>query len=177
MSKFQQLCTRLPFAVSQVLFSRHWLWPSPCCQLTCARNHLSRCENDTRRPHSGSRLHHHEADVKNTDWIQTMPVCTQFCDLIWDAKWGFHLVETGLQLQAGSRSFPPSPFHSMESHPPVTEFYVGGRGKYVQITRLDCTHWAIQKHSWSGKPTFGGGQPCRAELDGEGRALRNYSRY
>jgi len=30
--------------------------------------------------------------------IQTMPICTKLCDWIWDAEWGFHLVETGSQL-------------------------------------------------------------------------------
>ena len=119
-SKFQHSFPRLLFASSQAPFSEHWLWPSPFCQLARVRNHLWRCENDTSHLPYSSMLLHREIYIEQTYRILTMPVCTQLCDGIWDAMRGFLLVETALQLQAGTGSFPSSPFHSIEKLPYMT---------------------------------------------------------
>jgi len=67
--------------------------------------------------------------------ILRMPVCTQLRDWIWDTERGFRLVETGLQLQAGSASFPSSPSHAIVKIPYLTYFLVWGGGKQAQMTR------------------------------------------
>jgi len=169
-SKFQRLFPCPPFASSQVTFSGHWLWPSPFCRLARVRKHLWRCENDARRPPCSSMLHHREIYIELTYRILTMPVCTQLCDWIWDVERGFRLVETGLQLQAGTGSFHSSPSHSIEKLLLMTYFLVWGRGKQAWITRLHCTCRAVRASSWSGKSTSGGGQACRSALYGGGRA-------
>jgi len=69
-------------------------------------------------------LHDREIYIEHTYRIITMPVCTQLRNLIWDAEWGFCLVETGLQLQAGTGSFPSSPSHSIEKLPHMAYFLV-----------------------------------------------------
>jgi len=106
-----------------------------------------------------------------------MPVCTQLRDWIWDAERGFHLVETGLQLQAGTGSFLSSPSHSIAKLPHMTCFLVWGRGKQTRITRLHCTFRAVHVSSCSGKSTSGGGQACRYALYGGGRASGGRSQY
>jgi len=106
-----------------------------------------------------------------------MPVCTQLRDWIWHAERGFCLVETGLQLQAGTCSILSSPSHSIEKLPHMTYFLVWGRGKQARITRLHCTCQAVRVSSWSGKSTSGGGQACRSALNGGGRAAGGHSRY
>jgi hypothetical protein len=42
-----------------------------------------------------------------------------------------HLVETGLQLQTGTGSYPSFPSHSIDKLPYMTYFLVGGRGKHT----------------------------------------------
>jgi len=69
-------------------------------------------------------LHHHEIYNEYTSRILTMPVCTQLHNRIWDAERGFRLVETGLQLTAGTSSFLSSPSHSIEKLPFMTYFLV-----------------------------------------------------
>jgi hypothetical protein len=56
--------------------------------------------------------------------ILTMCVSNQLRDGIWDAERGFRLVETRLQLQAGTSSLPSSPSHSIEKLPHMTNFVV-----------------------------------------------------
>jgi len=106
-----------------------------------------------------------------------MPGCTQLRNWIWDAERGFLLVETGLQVQAGTDSFPSSPSHSIEKLPHMTYFLVWGRGKQARITRLHFTCRAIHASSWSGKSTSGGGEACQSALYGGGRAERSPSQY
>jgi len=98
--------------------------------------------------------------MEHTYRMQTMPVCTQFRDLLLDAERGFSLVETGLQLQAGTRSFPSSTSHSIENPLHMTIFLVSDHGKQARITRLHYTWWAIRASSSRGKSTSGGGQAC-----------------
>jgi len=167
-SKFQHLFPCLPFASSRVPFSGHWPWPSHCYRLSWVRNHLWRCEHDARRPPCSSKLHHREIYIENTYRILTMPVCTELRNWIWDAERGFRLVGTGLQLQAGTGSLPPSPSDSMEKLPHMTDILVWGRGKQGQITRFHWTCQAVHASSWSGKSTCGGGQACRSALYGGG---------
>jgi len=176
-SKFQHWIPRLPFASSRVTFSGHWLWPSPFCRLARVRKHLWKCENDARRPPCSSKLQHREIYMEHTYRILTMPVCTKLCDWIWDAERGFHLVETGLQLQASTGSFLSSPYHSIEKLPHMTYFLVWGRGTQARITRLHWTCQAIRASSWSGKSTSGDGQACRSALNGGGRASGGRSWY
>jgi len=176
-SKFQHLFPCLPFASSRVPFSGHWLWPLLFCQLAQVRKHLWRCENDARRPPCSSKLHHREIYIEHTYRILTMPVCTQLRDWIQDAERGFRLVETGLQLEAGTSSFVSSPPHSIEKLPHMTYFLVWGRGKQAQITRLHCTCQDDRVSSKSGKSTSRGGQACRTALCGGNRASGGHSRY
>jgi len=175
-SKFQHLFRRLPFASSWVPFWAHWLWFSPFCRHTQVRKYLWRCENDARHPPCSSLLHHCEIYIEHTYRIPTMPVCTLLHDWMWDAERGYHLVETGLQLQAGTGSFPSSPSHSIEILTHMTYFMVWGRGKQERITRLHCTCWAGRASSWSGKSTSGGGPACRCAVHAGGRASRGRSR-
>jgi len=106
-----------------------------------------------------------------------MPMCTQLHDRIWDAERGFRLVETGLQLLAGTGSFLSSPFHSIEKLPHMSYFLVWGHGKQAQITRLHCTCQAVCASSWNGKSTSGGAQACRSALYGGGRISGGRSWY
>jgi hypothetical protein len=69
-------------------------------------------------------LHHREIYIEHTYRILTMPVCTQLRDLILDAERGFHLIKTGLQLQAGTSSFLSASSHSIEKLPHMTYFLV-----------------------------------------------------
>ena len=107
----------------------------------------------------------------------TMAVWTQLRDWIWENERGFRLIETGLQLQAVTRSFPSSPSHSIEKDPYRTNFLVWGRHKQAQITRSHCTCQAVCSSSWSGKYMSGGGQACQSALDGGGWAAVGRSRY
>jgi len=136
---FADVFPRLPFASSRVPFSEHWLWSSPFCRLAREGKHFWRSENNTRHPPSSSMLHHREIYIEHTYRILTMPGCTQLRDWIWDAEWGSRLIETGLQLQAGTGSFPSSPSYSIEKLFHMTDFLVCGCGKQAQITRLHCT--------------------------------------
>ena len=165
-SKFRHLFPCLAFVSSRDLLCKHWLWPSPYRQLAEVRIHLWRCENDPRHPLCSSMLHHREFYFEHTYRIITMPVCTQLHLWIWDAEGGFHLVETGLQLQAGTGSFPSSPFHSTPKLPHMTYFLVWGRGKQTRITRLHCTCRTVHASSWSGKSSSTGGQASRSPLYG-----------
>ena len=65
-------------------------------------------------------LHHREIYIEHTYRILTIPVSTQLGNGIWDAELGFRLVETGLQLQAGTGSFPSSSSHSIGKLPDMT---------------------------------------------------------
>jgi len=169
-SQSQHLVPRLPFASSRVPFSGHWLLPLPFCWLARVRKHLWRCENDARRPPCSAMLHHREIYIEHTYRILTLPVCTQLRDWIWDAERGFHLIETGLQLQSGTGTFPSSPSHSSEKLLLMTYFLMWGSGKQARMNRLHCTCRAVPASSWSGKSTSGGGQGCRSALYGGGRA-------
>jgi len=104
-------------------------------------------------------------------------MCTRLRDWIWDTEQGFRLVQTGLQLQAGTSSFIPSPSHSIEEFPQMTYFEVWGHGKQARITRLHCTCPAVRASSCSGESTSGGGQACRSALYGGGRAWGGRTRY
>jgi len=106
-----------------------------------------------------------------------MLVCTQLRDWKWDAERGFHLAETGLQLQAGTSTFPSSPSVCIEKLPLMTYFLVWGCGKQEQISTLHCTGWAVCTSSGRGKSTSGGGQECRAAVDVGGWASGDRSRY
>jgi len=176
-SKCEHLFPRLPFASWRVWFSGHWLWPLPICQLAPVRKDLWRCEKDARRTTCSSKLHHRENSIKYAYRILTMPVCTQLSWWIWDAEWGFCLVETGLQLQAGTGSFSSSPSHSNEKLPHMNYFLVWGCGKQARITRLHCTCQAVRASSWSGQYTSGGGEACRSASYGGDRASGNCLRY
>jgi len=176
-SKFQNLFPWLHFASSRVPFSGHWLWPSPFCLLARVRKHLRRCETDGRRPPCSSKLHHREIYMKHTYSSLTMPVCTQLHNWIWDAERGFHLVEIGLQLQAGTGSFPSSPSHSIEKLPHMMNLLVWGRGKEAWITRLHRACRAVRVSWWSGKSTSAGGQACRSALYRGGWGSGDCSRY
>jgi len=168
-SKIQHVFPHLPFASSRVLFSGHWLLPLPFSRLAPVRKHLWRCENDARRPPCSTMWHQGEIYIKHTYRILTMTMCTQLRDWIWDTERGFHLVETGLQLQAGTGSFSSSHFHFIEKRPHMTYVLVWGHGKQARITRLHCTCRTVHASSWSGKSTSGGGQACRSTLYGGGR--------
>ena len=169
-SKFQHYFPRVPLVSSWVLFSGHWLWLSHFCWLAQVKKHLWWCENEASHPPCSSMLHHRVTYIDHTYWIQIMPVCTQLCDWVWDADRGFRLIETGLQLQECTSSFPSSPSHSIEKLPHMTYFLVWGRGKQAWITRLHCTCRTIRATSWSGKSTSGGGQACWSGLYGGGQA-------
>jgi len=106
-----------------------------------------------------------------------MLVCTQLRNWIRDSERGFRLVESGLQLPAGTGSFLPSPSHSIEELPHMSYFLVLDHGKQAWITRMHCTCQAVRASWWSGKSTSGGGQACRAALYGGGRASRGRARY
>jgi len=138
-SRFHHLYPLLPFASSRVPFSGHCLWPSPLHGLAKVRKDLWRCENNARRHPCSSMLHHREIYIEHTYWNPTMPVCTQLGGWICDAEQCFLLVETGLQLQAGTGSFPSCPAHSNERCPHMAKFLVWSRGKQAQITRVHCT--------------------------------------
>jgi len=176
-SQFQHLFPHLPFASSQGLFPGHWLWPSPLCQLAQVRKHLWRCENDARRPACSWMLHHCEIYIEHTHRIPTIPVCTQLPNWIWDAEESFHLIETGLQLQADTGSFSSSASHSTEKLPHRTYFLVWGHGEQARIMRLHYTYRAIHASSWSGKSTSGGGQAGQSALYGGGWASGGSSWY
>jgi len=122
-------------------------------------------------------LHHHEIYIEHTYSILTMSVCTQLRKWIWNAERGFRLVESGLQLQTGSGSFPSSRSHSIENHSHMTDFLVWGRGKQAPITRLYCTCPAVRVSSWRGKSTCGGSQGGWSALYRVGRALGGNLRY
>ena len=102
---------------------------------------------------------------------------TQLDDKIWNVERGFRLVETGLQLQAGTGSFPSFPSHSIEKHLHLIYFLLWGSGKQARMTRLQYTCRAVHAWSWSGKSTSGGSQPCRSALYGAGRAWGGGSPY
>ena len=104
-------------------------------------------------------------------------MCTQLRDWIWDTEQGPRLVETGLQLQAGTSSFPSSHSHSIEKLPHMPNISVWGGGKQARMTRLQCPCRAVRASSWSGKSSSGGGQACRSALYGRGRASGGRSRY
>jgi len=106
-----------------------------------------------------------------------MPICTQLRDWIWDAERGIRLVETQLQLQAGTSSLPSSPSLSIEKLPHMTDFLVWGHGKQARITRLHCKCRAARASSWCGKSTSGGGQACRSALYGGGQAWGGHIQY
>jgi len=175
-SRFQHSFPRPPFSSWQVPFSGYWLWPLPICRLAWVRKPLWGCLNRARRPPCSSMLHHREIYMEHTYNNVPLHICTQLRDEIWDAEWGFRLVETGLQLQAGTRSFPSSPFQSIEKCPHMTYFLVWGCGKQPWITRLHCTCPAVCTSSRSGNSTSGGGVACRSGLYGGDRASGDHSR-
>jgi len=169
-SNIQYLFPRLSFASSQVPFSGYWHWLRPLCCLAQVRKYLWRCENVARRSQCSSLLHHREIYIEHTYRSLTMSVRTESRNWILNAEQSFCLVETGLQLQAGTGSFPSTPSCSIEIHLHMTYLFVGGRGKKRQITRLHCTCQTTGMSSGSGKSTSGGGQAWRAALNGGCRA-------
>jgi len=152
--KFPHWFAGLPFASSRVPFSGHCLWPSPFCRLAWVRKHLWRWQNKGRRPPCSSMLHHHEIYIAHTYRILTMPGRTQLCDWMCDVEQGFRRIETGLQLQAITDSFPSYLSRSIEKPLHITYFLVWGHSNKAQITRLHCTCWAICACSWIGKIHF-----------------------
>jgi len=119
-SRFKHLFSRLPFTSLNVPFSGYWHLRLPFCWLTRVRKHLWKCENDTRCIPCSSMLHHRGIFIQHIYWILTMPVCTQLPNWMWDTKWGFLLVETGLQLHAAPSWFHSSPSQSIEKPPHMT---------------------------------------------------------
>jgi len=173
----QHLFPCLPFTSSWVQFSGDWLCLVPFRQLDRVKIHLWRCENDTGCPPWSSKLRYCEMYIDHTYRIEKIPVCTQLRDWIWDAEWGFPIVVTGLQLEAGISSFVLSPSHSIEKYPHLKYFLVWGHGKHARKTWLHCTCWAVFAPSWSEKSTSGDAQACRPALNGGGQALEGRSRY
>jgi len=162
-SKIQDLFPRLPlFFKSSIL--RLMLFDIAFCQLAWVRKHLWRCQNDARGPRCNSMLHHRDIYMENPYGILTMPVCTQLRDWLSDTEQGFRLAQTGLQLQAGTGWFLPSPSHSMDKLPHMTYFLVWGRGMQAPITRLHFISHAVHGSSWSAKSNTCGGQVCCAAL-------------
>ena len=106
-----------------------------------------------------------------------MSVFTHLRYWIWDSERGLHFIESGLQLQASTGSFPSPPSHSIATLPDMTDFLVWGHGKKAQISRLHCTCRAVHASSWSGKSNSKGGQVFRSELYGGGRAWGGHSQY
>jgi len=106
-----------------------------------------------------------------------MSLCTQLRDWIWDTEWGSLLVETGLQLQAGTGSFPSSSSCFIEKLCYLTEFFVWGHGKQERITILHCTCRAFRAPSWSGISTSAGDQAWRSAWYEGGRASGGRLRY
>jgi len=102
---------------------------------------------------------------------------TQLHYWILDAERGFCLVETGLQLPAGNRSFPSSPAQSIEKLRLMSDFLGWGCGQKPWISRLHCTCRAICTSSWSWKSASGGDLACRYALSGGGQALGGHSKY
>jgi hypothetical protein len=92
-------------------------------------------------------LHYCEIYIEHTCRIRTITVCTQLHDCISDAKRGFRLVGTVLQLLVGTGSFPSSPSHSIETLPHLTYFLVLGRCTLARITRLHRTCRAVRVSS------------------------------
>jgi len=175
--KFQHWIPCLPFTCSIVPFSGHWLWPLHFCRLAWVRTPHWRCQNDARHLPSSSMLHHREIYIGHTYRIVMMPMGTQLHNWIRDAEQGFRLVDTGLQLQVDTGSFPSSPSHSIEKLTHMNKFLVWGHGQQAQITRLHCTCPAVHVSSWSGKSTCGGGQACQSALNGGGWDLGGRSWY
>jgi len=106
-----------------------------------------------------------------------MPTCTQMCDCIWRTQRGFCLVETGLQLQAGTSSFLSSPSHSIEKLPHMTDFMVWGRGKQARRSRWHCPDPAVCESACGGWFTSGAGEACRLALYGGVQVSGGCSRY
>ena len=84
-------------------------------------------------------LHHREMYIKHRYRILTMLMCTQLRNSICDAEQSLLLVETGLELEAGTSSFVSSPSQSVEKVPHISQFLVWGHGKQARITILHCT--------------------------------------
>jgi len=74
---------------------------------------------------------------------------------------GWHLVETGLQLQSGTGSVHSSPSHSIEKLLHMTYFLGWGIGKQAWITRVHCTFQDICTSWCSEKSPSRGGQVCQ----------------
>jgi hypothetical protein len=176
-SKFWHLFLCQPFASLRVAFSGHWLWPTPVCRLAQVRNHPWTCENDTRHPPCSLMFHHAEIYIEHTYKIVTMPMCTQLGDWIWVAEQGLHLVQTGLQLHAGTGACPSTLSHSIEKLPQMTFHLMWGCGKQARITRLHCTCQVVCMTSWSEKSSSAGGERCRSPGYGGGRASGGCSLY
>jgi hypothetical protein len=60
-------------------------------------------------------LHDREIYIEHTYRVLTMCVCTQLRYQIWHAGWSFCLVDTVLQLQAGTSTCPSSRSHSIDN--------------------------------------------------------------
>jgi hypothetical protein len=172
---FQHLFPCLHFASSRALFSGHWLWPSPFSWLAQVRKHLWRGENDARYLPCSTLLHHREIYIKHVYRILAMPLCNQLCKWIWDAERGFLLIETGLQLQVRTCSFPSSASNSIEKLPHKTKLLVWCRSTQACMTILHYTCQAVCASSWSGKSTSGGDQAGGLELYGGGWASGGHS--
>jgi len=104
-----------------------------------------------------------------------MPMCTELHDLIWDAKQGFCIWESGLQLQVATGSFPSSRSHSKEIIPHRPYVLVSGCGKQAWKTGLHCTCQAIRMSSWFGKSAPRFVQVCGTAVYGGGWASRGSS--
>jgi len=128
-SMFQHRFPHLPFTSWRVAFSRNWLLPLQFCRLSRVNTQLWRSENDTWRPPCSSMLHHGGIYIEDTYRILTMPMCTQLWDWLCNAEQGFRLMETGLQLYAGTGSFLSSPSHSIGTLPHMIYFLVWGHGE------------------------------------------------
>ena len=176
-SNFQHVFRCLPFASSRVPLSGHGLWPLPQCRLARLRKHLWTCHNDATHPPCSSMVHHRQIHIKHTYNILPMPVCTQLHDWIWHIERGFCLVETGLQLHAGTGSSPSSHSHPIRKLPHMNYSLEWVHGEQAWITRLHCTFGTVRASWWSRKSTSGGGQACRSALYGGSWALGGRSRY
>jgi len=104
-----------------------------------------------------------------------MPMCTPLRDSIWDTERGFCLVETGLQLEAATDSFPSFRSHPIVKLPQMSSLLVWHCGKEARITRLHFGCQAIHVFWSCGKSTSDGGQACRCAFYKGGRASGGHS--